>query len=257
MTDPMLGGVPGTPAASVVDSLIEITSRLVDGPDSATVLRLVTDAGINLLGAAATGVMVVDPRGGVEVVAASDKPARFVELLQTQIEQGPCLDCIATGAVVTAADLGAERARWPDFVPAAIEAGYRAVAAIPMRLDGRAVGGLNLLYAETTTLPAWQVNLAQVVSDLAALGLVQERGDRRADRLAERTLTTLNQLVHVDQAVGLVAGTLGIAPAAARAAITTYAGRRRLPLHEIARAITEGSLDPADLAGLTTDYSGD
>jgi GAF domain-containing protein len=251
VTDPMLGGGEGTRAAAMVDSLVEITSALVDGPDSATVLRLVSDAGIRLLGAAATGVMVTDPRGGVEVVAASDRPARFVELLQTQIEQGPCLDCIAAGTVVTAADLGAERERWPDFVPAALDAGYRAVAAIPLRLNGRTVGGLNLLYTETTTLSARQVSLAQVVSDLAALGLVQENGDRRADRLAERTLTALNQLVHVDQAVGLVAGTLGVEPAAARTAITTYARDHRRPLHEIARAVTDGDLDPADLAELT------
>jgi hypothetical protein len=91
------------------------SARLVDGPDSGTVLRLVTDAGTELLGSTGTGVMLTDPRGGVEVVAASDERSRFVELLQTQVEQGPCLDCIATSTVVTSADLAAEGARWTDF----------------------------------------------------------------------------------------------------------------------------------------------
>jgi GAF domain-containing protein len=248
VTDP----IAGSRQDALVDTLIEITAHLADRPDSATVLRLVTDAGTRVLGAAATGVMLADPRGGVEVAAASDTPARFVELLQTQIEQGPCVDCIATGTVVTAADLDAERARWPDFVPPAMAAGYRAVVAVPMRLDGRAIGGLNLLFTETTVLPAWQSRLALVVSNLAVLGLVQEHGDRRADRLAERTLATLNDLVHVDQAVGMIAGALGIEPAEARTAITAYAHRRRQPLRETARAVTEGKLEPVRLTGPDT-----
>jgi GAF domain-containing protein len=222
------------------------SARLVDGPDSGTVLRLVTDAGTELLGSTGTGVMLTDPRGGVEVVAASDERSRFVELLQTQVEQGPCLDCIATSTVVTSADLAAEGARWTDFVPPALEAGYRAVTAIPLRLDGRAVGGLNLLYADSTELQQWQLQLAQAIADLAVLGLVQERGDRRADRLAERTLTALNDRVHLGQAIGLVAGTLGVDPAAARTVLTNYADRHRRALHDVARAVTNGVLDPAD-----------
>ncbi|GGQ13355.1 GAF domain-containing protein [Actinomadura coerulea] len=247
MTDPLLREIPDLRPPHLADALAEITSQLTGGPDSATVLRLVTDAGTGMLGAAATGVMLVDPRGGVEVVAASDRPARFVELLQTQTEQGPCLDCIATGAIVTAQDLESERARWPAFVPAAVEMGYRAVAAVPLRLDGQAMGGLNLLYGEPTSWPVWHLRLAQVVSDLAVLGLVQEHGDRRADRLAERTMTVLNDLVHLDHAVGMVAGTLDLDPDAARSAIMSYARRLQRPLLDVARAVTQGDLNPADL----------
>jgi GAF domain-containing protein len=208
---------------------------------------LVTDAGAGLLGAAATGVMLVDPRGSIEVVSASDRPARFVELLQTQTEQGPCVDCITAGTVVYASDLETERERWPDFVPAALEVGYRAVAAIPLRLDGHAIGGLNLLYTERTVLTEWQLRLAQVIADLTVLGLVQEPGTRRADRLAERTLTALNDRVRLDQAIGLIAGTLDISPAAARLALTEYADRHQQTLRDVARAITDGAMDPAAL----------
>jgi hypothetical protein len=38
------------------------------------------------------------------------------------------------------------------------------------------------------------VRLAKVVADLAGIGLVREHGDRRTDRLAERTLTAVNDL---------------------------------------------------------------
>jgi GAF domain-containing protein len=243
----MLGGVPEI-RDPLAGALVEITSRLADGTDATTVLRWVTDAGTALLQAAATGVMMVDPRGGTEVVSASDRPATFVEVLQTQIEQGPCVDCIVTGAVVSASDLAAERPRWPDFVPAALEIGYRAVIAIPLRLDGRAVGGLNLLYTEPTELSERQLHVGQVIADLAVLGLVQEPGQRRADRLAERTLTALNDRVLVDQAIGLIAGTLEIDPAAARLALAEYADHTRLTPLDVARAVTDRTLDPTKLA---------
>ncbi|WP_329048697.1 GAF domain-containing protein [Amycolatopsis sp. NBC_01488] len=237
----------GTAPPDLASALVSITSRLVGSPDNATVLRLVTEVGTGLLGATATGVMLTGAGGALEVVAASDEPARFVELLQTSIDQGPCVDCIAAVELITAADLAAERDRWPDFVPAALEAGYRSVVAVPLRLDGAAVGGFNLLYDTATTLPRWQLDLAQVVSDLAVLALVQERGDRRADRLLEATVTALNDRVQLDHAVGLVAGTLAITPAEARAPVIGHATRHHLVLREVTRAITDGTLAPADL----------
>jgi GAF domain-containing protein len=244
-----LDGESGAAPPDLASALVTITSRLVGSPDNATVLRLVTEVGAGLLGATATGVMLTGAGGGLEVVAASDETARFVELLQTHIDQGPCVDCIAAAAVITAPDLAAERDRWPDFVPAVLEAGYRSVVAVPLRLDGAAFGGFNLLYDTVISVPQWQLDLAQVVSDLAVLALVQERGDRRADRLLEATVTALNDRVQLDHAVGLVAGTLGIGPAAARALVIGHATEHGLALREVTRAVTDGTLAPADLAG--------
>jgi GAF domain-containing protein len=242
-----LDGESETAPPDLASALVTITSRLVGSPDNAAVLRLVTEVGTGLLGAIATGVMLTGAGGQLEVVAASDETARFVELLQTHIDQGPCVDCIAAAAVITASDLAAERERWPEFVPAALEAGYRSVVAVPLRLDGSAVGGFNLLYDTVTTVPRWQLDLAQVVSDLAVLALVQERGDRRADRLLEATVTALNDRVQLDHAVGLVAGTLGTTPAAARALVIGHAAEHGLVLREVTRAVTDGTLAPADL----------
>lgn len=243
MTEPT-DGVRGVGVGDVAVALVEITTGLAHGPDSDTVLRLVSDSGARLLGAAATGVMVADPRGGIEVVAASDEPARFVELLQSQVEDGPCLDCVTEAAIVTSRDLEDDRARWPAFVSAAVAVGYRSVVAVPLRLDNRAVGGLNLLYAEPTVLAGWQLQVAQVVADLAVLGLTQERGSRRVERLTERTLTVLNDRVRLDHAVGLIAGTLAVEPHAALPILTRYVATSGRPLRAIVRAITDGALSP-------------
>ncbi|MBB1158353.1 MULTISPECIES: GAF domain-containing protein [Amycolatopsis] len=229
-------------------ALAAITSRLVGNPDNAAVLRLITEVGTGLLGARGTGVLLKDPRGEPAVVATSDETTQFLELLQTDLRQGPCVDCITTAAVVAAPDLTRKLDRWPDFAAAALDAGYQAVVAVPLRLDGEAVGGFNLLFAAPTELEPWQSALAQVVSDLAVLALVQETGPRRSDRLFEATLTSLNDRVQHSQAVGVVAGTLGTDPDTARALVNGYATRHDRPLREVTRALIDHTLDPAALA---------
>src|SRR5262245_43071800 len=123
--------------------LANITNSLVTGGRGGSVLQLIDEACTRVLGVSAVGTMVLDPRGGIEVVAAAAEQARFVERLQSQIEQGPCLDCIRIGEMINVPDLSRASSEWPVFVPAALGAGYRAIHAFPLRLGDRAVGGLN------------------------------------------------------------------------------------------------------------------
>jgi GAF domain-containing protein len=243
----MLESVPDA-TSHLVDALSAITAQLVDdSSDSGSTLYQIAGTCVNVLEADAAGIMVVDPRGGVAVVAASDERARLVELLQTQIDQGPCIDCMRTSEIVAASDLREFTGRWPDFTSAVLEAGYRSVLAVPMRLDGRTVGGLNLLYTRTEGISAHDRGLSVILARLAVLGLTQEVGEPRTGRLAERTMSLLNDRVHVGHATGLVAGTLGIAPAAARAALEDYAQGNCVALRDVARRITEGTVRPAEL----------
>jgi GAF domain-containing protein len=228
-------------------ALAEITVRLVDDHDVDTVLRLVTAACADLLGAAATGVLVVDPRGGTQVVSASDDRSRFVELLQAQTEQGPCVECVRTGSVVHSADLRQDVRRWPAFVPEAVTSGFLAIHAIPLHLDGLAVGGLNLLFTAPRALRLPETRLAKVLADLTVLGLSQERAPRRADLLVERTLRALDDRVLLDHATGLVSGALDVDPEVAKTAIRDHARRTGRPVHEVARAVTDGALEAAEL----------
>ncbi|AXB42407.1 GAF and ANTAR domain-containing protein [Amycolatopsis albispora] len=238
-----------TSGSPLVTTLAEITSGLVHSPDAETMLRQVVAAGTSLMAADACGLMLHDPRGGLEVVAASDIPARLVEALQAQIDEGPCVECVATGKTVVAAELEAEGERWPGFVPGALELGFRSVIAIPLLLDGRGAGGLNLLYRTPSDPSPERLVVGRLLADLTLLGLVQERGDRRAGLLVERTLIALDSRVRLGQAIGIVAGTLGIDPIEAKSLLVEHAGRHGQAPHEVARAVTEGALRAQALRG--------
>jgi GAF domain-containing protein len=232
----------------VARSLAQITDRLVGEHDGLTVLTLVTQACRGLLRAQATGVLLLDPRGGLRVAAASDERARFIELLQAFSDQGPCSESIRTGEIVEVYDLPSTADRWPAFARAAVDAGYTAVVALPMRLDGQPVGGLNLLYTANIRATAAERELGQALADLAILGLSQDQRNRRARRFSEYTLTTLNDRVHVAHAIGYLAGALGLDPEQARIVFTEHANSHRINLADLARDLTSGVLRPIDIA---------
>ena len=236
----MLTGV-NTPSEHFSDAVAGITTLLAAHHDGLTILRAVTDACAGILASDAIGVLVTDPRGGTEVLAASDERARVVELFQANNRQGPCLDCIDSNTVLGSADLGQD-ARWPEFATAATDLGFHAVYAFPLRLIDRAVGGINLLYTRPAELSGRQLRDGQALADLAVLGLTQEHDQRRVERLAERTLATLNDRAHVNQAVGMLAVSSGVDPDTARTRLWAYSSRTGRPLREIAQDLTDGTL---------------
>ncbi|MBP2371945.1 GAF and ANTAR domain-containing protein [Pseudonocardia parietis] len=229
--------------------LAEITASLLEDPDPATTLALVIEAGTRLFAGAAVGIVLVDPRGGLQVGAASDERSQFLELLQSQIDQGPCVDCIAQAQPVVAADLHGARERWPEFTPAALQAGYRAVHAVPMQLDHTAVGGVNLLYPTPRALTPASAQLARILADLAVLALLAEPDpQQRSARLASHTITVLHERVTTGQAVGIVAGGTGVDVDTAWQLLWAHARHQQVPVRDVVRALIAGTLNPADLA---------
>jgi hypothetical protein len=122
------------------DTFVELADTMVADFDVIDFLHLLTERSVQLLDAAAAGVLLADPRGELRLVAASTEAVRVLELFQLQNDQGPCLDCFRTGQPVVAADLTAAQQTWPQFAAAAREAGFAAVHALPMRLRMQIVG---------------------------------------------------------------------------------------------------------------------
>jgi GAF domain-containing protein len=228
--------------------LAPITTALAGRHDGLTILARVNEAVRAALGANATGVLVRTPGGDLHLLAASDERAQLVELLQAHTGEGPCVDAIRTGEVIGVDDLTTEGERWPVFTASALRLGYRAIHAIPMILDDHPIGGVNLLHDTATTLSATQQALGRCLADLAALGLAQETDARRAQRVVERTLTAVNDRAHLSQAIGFVAGTLGIDVDEARTLVWQYNRRTGDPVRHLAQALTDGTLSPHQLA---------
>ncbi|BCJ47727.1 hypothetical protein GCM10010168_20860 [Actinoplanes ianthinogenes] len=90
-------------------------------------------------------------RTGPRTRFASDHISTRLESLQHTLDEGPCRDAASTDRPVLAADLtgGSWRRRWPRFTPAALDAGVRAVAALPLHAGAVRHDGALDLYRRT------------------------------------------------------------------------------------------------------------
>src|SRR5919198_1224278 len=126
------------------EAFVELADTLVADYDVIDFLHVLTLRTTALLDVTACGVMVVDHRQALNLVAASSEQTRLLELFQLQNAEGPCFDSYNSQAPVQAPDLTEMIRRWPQFAPRAIEVGYAAVHALPMRLRETTIGAVNL-----------------------------------------------------------------------------------------------------------------
>lgn len=230
------------------ETFVELTDTMVAGFDVIDFMHVLTDRSVQLLDVSAAGLLLADPRGELRVVAASSEAARLLELFQLQNDQGPCLDCFRAGQPVAAGDLAAEAARWPRFAPAARQAGFAAVQALPMRLREQVIGALNLFRAGPGAFDPVDIRIGQALADVATISLLHERSMRHSDTLNEQLQTALNSRVVIEQAKGKLAERLGLDMGQAFSLLRDHARARNLRLSALAQAFIDGS-EP--LSGLT------
>jgi GAF domain-containing protein len=238
---------------ALAETLVALADTPVDGFDIIDILDMFTERCVELLGVTAAGLLLVDHRGTLNLVAASTEQARLLELFQLQNREGPCLDCYRSGQPVRCPDLAATPARWPQFAPAAAEAGFAAVHTLPMRLRDEVIGGLNLFNASPGTLDEDMVGLAQALADVATIGILHERTIRHHERVVEQLQTTLDSRVLVEQAKGVLAERLQITMADAFTLLRDHARTTNQRVVDLAAMVADGT---ADIAALTRTAAG-
>ena len=201
----------------LADAFVGLADFLVANYDVTDVLDRLVGYSVTLLAADAAGIMLVDPQVRLRVVASSCEESDWTELMEIQADEGPCIDCVRTGEPVTVVDLDTAAAHWPRF--AAVlhertvpdEGRYRSVHALPLRLRGDAIGGMNLFHRRPGPLPEADLRLGQALADIATTGILQERAIRHGEGLAQQLQHALNTRAVIEQAKGVLAQ-LGNAP---------------------------------------------
>lgn len=248
MTDPHSAGSGGPTAESrerqIADMFVTLADTIVDDYDVVDLLDQLVLACVRILGVSAAALLLDDQKGNLALVASSSEESRLLELFQLQNNQGPCLDCVRTGSAVTSGDLEADRERWPLFVPAASLAGFRSVAAVPLRLRSQIIGGLNLFMVEPREVPPADRRLAQALADVATIGILQQRSLHRSHVLSEQLQGALTSRIAIEQAKGILAERNNLAMDAAFDTLRRYARNHNRKLTDVATAVVTGGLDP-------------
>ena len=103
----------------IVEAFVDLADGLVGDLDVQDLLHRLAEHCVTLVGASACGILLVDDRGSLSVLAAFPEAVNVLEVLQVQGEEGPCVDCVRSGAAVRSVDLRADVHRWPGWAPVA------------------------------------------------------------------------------------------------------------------------------------------
>jgi transcriptional regulator with GAF, ATPase, and Fis domain len=231
----------------LVQAFVELADTLVEEFDVVDFLQTLTERCVELVDADAAGLLLDDQRGTLQPVAYTHESARLLDLFELQKGEGPCLDCFASGRIISNIDLRLPDARWPVFSQAARDLGFTTCHAVPLRLRSQVIGALNLFSTQPAQLSADHLAVAQGLADIATIGLLHERAARDQLAVSEQLQTALQSRILIEQAKGVLSARAGTSVDGAFRLMRAHARRTGSLLTTVAGGIVAGSIDAAQL----------
>jgi GAF domain-containing protein len=237
--------------ARVLDAVVSLVDRLLDDFDVVDLLTDLTERCAQLLDVESAGLLLADPLEQLRLLAATSEETRNLELFQLQADEGPCVDCYFTGQPVSVADLKAEADRWPRFVPAALDAGFASVHAVPMRAAGIVLGALGLFGARSGALNDADRLVGQTLAHIASVAILQDHPPTPAT-VMQQLRNALTSRLHVEQAKGFLRESLDVSVEQAFQLLRDYSHTHGDHLTDVSRKLmTERQSRPALLTAIS------
>ncbi|TAL42937.1 MAG: ANTAR domain-containing protein [Salinibacterium sp.] len=224
-------------------AFVTVADTLTADYDVIDLMHTLVDACVDLLDVDAGGLMLADDEGELQLLASTSEKADFVEVMQLNAGEGPCVQCFRTGVAVDVADIEHSGNRWPAFQAAMVEQGFRSVHASPMRLRGQILGAMNLFGTEVGALNAADASVAHALADVATIGILQERSIRETSIVTQQLQRALESRILIEQAKGVVSAMGNIGVDDAFAILRNYARANNLTLRAVSEAVANRSLD--------------
>jgi GAF domain-containing protein len=235
----------------VLGAVVSLVDSLLDDFDVVDLLTELTERCADLLDIAAAGFLLADPLQQLRLLAATSEQARELELFQLQADEGPCVECYRTGEPVSVADLRAAKDRWPRFVPAALDAGFASVHAVPMRAAGIVLGALGLFGTRPGELNEADRLVGQTLAHIACVAILQDHAPTPATVMPQLR-AALASRVQVEQAKGFLRETLDVSVEQAFALLRTHSRSHGEHMTEVARRLmTDPNSRPALLEAMS------
>jgi len=222
-----------------LQTFARLADTLVADYDVVDLLQMLVDSCRDLLGATAAGILLADETGELEVVASTSESSRLVEMMQLGAEAGPCIESYYTGQPVIVADIGASPAEWSRFRDSAIEQGFAAVYALPLRLREQTIGTLNLFQNRAGVMDDDELTAARAFADVATIGILHERSLRESNVIQAQLQNALNSRILIEQAKGVIAHQHSVSVDDAFAVLRGYARTHRRGIAELAADIVD------------------
>jgi GAF domain-containing protein len=226
-------------AARLNAAFLTLAETLTSNYDVAEFLQTVMGECVRLLDVQAAGLLLQSKQGALELVASTSQQARFVEVMQLNAGEGPCVECCRTGEAIEIADVELADARWQEFRTAALAEGFRSVRAVPLRVFRTRVGALDAMEAE----------VALALANLASVGILHERVVREGSIVADQLQRALDSRVLIEQAKGVLAALSDADMDEAFEMLRRHARSTSTSLRDVSQRVVDRTLDLATVRG--------
>ncbi|MGY1638831.1 GAF and ANTAR domain-containing protein [Geodermatophilus sp. SYSU D00742] len=173
---------------------------------------------------------------GAVTVNATGPLAQEADERQYRVDDGPCLQAMREGVVVRVDDMAGER-RWGPYPELAAQAGVRSSLSLPLEVEGRSRGALNLYSTRPAAFGAGDEETAgrwaAHASGALAVALRIADGHDRADQL----IGGMDTRAVIGQAIGLVMARERCTAEQAFALLRVSSQRRNVKLRDVAAAL--------------------
>jgi hypothetical protein len=222
---------------------LRILGRLIGEGGGELETKRLCDVCAEVTGMSGAGIMLMTGEVPWGSVCTTNAVSAFIEQLQYELGEGPCVDAYHQDRPVLEPDL-AEPAtpRWLAFTSPAIEAGVQAIFGFPLQVGAVRLGALNLYRDRPGPLTDEQHADALVMADVAAQAVLVLQANAPPGKLAEALEAGGDFQYVVHQASGMVAAQLDVSISHALVRLRAYAFGNDRPLADVARDVVARTL---------------
>lgn len=194
---------PAAPGSELVQALAELSSLMLATEDLEGMLSKVAGLAAASVGVPTSCGITLEPDGRAITVATSDAKAMEFDELQYDAGEGPCLQTMHSGEIVSVPDMTVET-RWGKYPARVMAAGVRSSLSLPLFADGRPVGALNLHAWDAQVFTPARERDATVFAASASGAIAIALRLAREVELTEQLRTALSSRSVIDQAIGIL-----------------------------------------------------
>ncbi len=178
------------------------------------------------------GISLVEERTITSPASSSEIP-RVVDRIQSETDQGPCIDAIKEHTVFETGDLR-EEDRWPEFSQRAYEeAGIVSVLSLRLFVGESTLGALNLYSSAEHAFDETDVALGSIFAVHAAVAMQAAHHDESLEqKVRSRDV--------IGQAKGILMARSGVSEDRAFEMLKTASQRMNVKLRDVAEHIASG-----------------
>ena len=212
-------------------------ARLLTGDSSltGTLTRVAALAVQAIPGAQGAGLTLLE-QDRPQTVIATDAFVHEVDDVQYGLGEGPCLSAVAEGRTFTSGNLGGEP-MWPRFGPRVGRLGVHSALSLPLLVNGRPIGALNVYARPRDSFGAEATRLGESFAGPAAVSVANARALAQAERLVAQLSAALASRAEIDQALGIVMSRTGGTSDQAFTQLRELSQSRQVKLVDVAREL--------------------